>query len=83
MAALDPFGIAIDNLAGVRLFESKRDRQMAIKFGEGRPEDKPSQPVIDKMKETGFRWKPDGSGAIHEIKHHQLNATPRENFLTP
>jgi hypothetical protein len=56
--APDPFGIAKDNLAGVRLFESKRDRQMAIKFGAGRPEDKPSQAVIDKMKEAGYRWNP-------------------------
>ena len=56
--APDPFGIATDNLAGVRLFESKRDRQMAIKFGEGRPEDKPSQAVIDKLKEAGYRWNP-------------------------
>ena len=31
---------------------------MAIKFGEGRPEDKPSQAVIDKLKEAGFRWNP-------------------------
>jgi hypothetical protein len=54
----DPFGIAKDNLAGVRLFESRQDRQMAIKFGEGRPEDKPSQAVIDTMKEAGFRWNP-------------------------
>ena len=54
----DPFGIATDNIAGVRLFESRRDRQMAIKFGEGRPEDKPSQAVIDKMKEAGYRWNP-------------------------
>ena len=54
----DPFGIAKDNLAGVRLFESKEDRQMAIKFGEGRPEDKPSQAVIDTMKEAGYRWNP-------------------------
>jgi hypothetical protein len=52
----DPFGIAKDNLAGVRLFESKEDRQMAIKFGSGGPEDKPSQAVIDKMKEAGYRW---------------------------
>jgi hypothetical protein len=52
----DPFEIAVDVSAGVRLFESKRDRQVAIKFGEGRPEDKPSQAVIDKMKEAGFRW---------------------------
>src|ERR1700683_5267695 len=51
--APDPFGIATDNLAGVRLFESKQDRQMAIKF-----EDKPSQAVIDTMKEAGFRWNP-------------------------
>jgi hypothetical protein len=56
--APDPFGIAKDNVAGVRLFESKQDRQMAIKFGDGRPEDKPSQAVIDKMKENGFRWNP-------------------------
>ena len=56
--APDPFGIATDYLAGVRLFESKQDRQMAIKFGEGRPEDKPSQAVIDTMKEAGYRWNP-------------------------
>ena len=52
----DPFGIAADYVAGVQLFESKRDRQMAIKFGEGRPEDKPSQAIIDRLKEAGFRW---------------------------
>jgi hypothetical protein len=58
-AAPDPFGIATDYLAGVRLFESKQDRQMAIKFGEGRPEDKPSQAVIDRIKEAGYRWNPE------------------------
>jgi hypothetical protein len=52
----DPFVIAVDTVAGIRLFESRHDRQMAIKFGEGRPEDKPSQAVIDKLKEAGFRW---------------------------
>ncbi len=56
VAGPDPFEIAVDVAAGVRLFESKRDRQVAIKFGEGRPGDKPSQAVIDKMKEAGFRW---------------------------
>ena len=56
--APDPFAIAVDNVAGVRLFESKQDRQMAIKFGEGRIEDKPSQAVIDRMKEAGYRWNP-------------------------
>ena len=53
----DPFGIATDNVAGVRLFESRQDQQMAIKFGDGSPEDKPSQAVIDKMKDAGFKWK--------------------------
>jgi hypothetical protein len=51
-SAPDPFGIARDNLAGVRLFESKQDRQMAIKFDE-----KPPQPVIDKMNAAGWHWK--------------------------
>jgi hypothetical protein len=51
VAAPDPFGIAGDYVAGVRLFDSKQDRQMVIKFDE-----KPSQPVIDKMKEAGYRW---------------------------
>jgi hypothetical protein len=49
----DPFGIASDSVAGVRLFESKRDRQMAIQF-----DDKPVQAVIDALKEAGFRWNP-------------------------
>jgi hypothetical protein len=49
--APDPFPFAKDNLAGVRIFESKQDEQMAIKF-----EEKPSQAVIDRMKEAGYRW---------------------------
>jgi hypothetical protein len=53
ISAADPFGIAKDNLAGVRLFDSKRDRQVALKF-----EEKPSQPVIDKLKDAGFHWEP-------------------------
>jgi len=56
--APDPFGLAVDNVAGVRLFESKLDRQMALKFGEGRFEDKPSQAVIDRLKQSGYRWNP-------------------------
>jgi hypothetical protein len=66
-SAPDPFGIASDMLAGVRLLESKRDRQMAIKFGEGRPEDKPSQAVIDKLKEASYRW-----NATHKIWAHPV-----------
>ena len=50
----DPFLIALDNAAGVRLFESRRDGVMAIKF-----EEKPAQPVIDMIKEAGFRWNPE------------------------
>jgi hypothetical protein len=49
----DPYGIAGDYLAGVRLFESRRDHQMALKFNE-----KPSQAVINKLKEAGYRWNP-------------------------
>jgi len=51
--APDPFEIAGDYLAGVRLFESRRDHQMALKFDE-----KPSQAVIDKLKEAKYRWNP-------------------------
>src|SRR6266436_2152968 len=67
VSAPDPFGIAKDNLAGVRLFESKQDRQMAIKFGQGRPEDKPSQAVIDTLKEAGYRWNPSDRIWTHPV----------------
>jgi len=53
VSAPDPFGIASDNLAGVRLFESRQDRVMAIKFDE-----KPGPAVLDKLKEAGYRWNP-------------------------
>ncbi len=59
----DPFGIAKDNLAGVRLFESRQDRQMAIKF-----EDKPSQDVIDRLKEAGYRWNPSNRIWAHPVR---------------
>ena len=82
ITAPDPYEIALDTVAGVRLFESKRDRQMAIKFGEGRPEDKPSQAVIDKLKEAGYRWNPmdkiwahpvrDGSAMSNRIEAERL-----------
>lgn len=49
----DPFGIAGDYLAGVRLFESRREHHMALKFNE-----KPSQAVIQKLKDAGYRWNP-------------------------
>src|SRR5947209_6289926 len=60
--APDPFGIASDKLAGVRLFESKDDRQMALKF-----EDKLSQAVIDKLKAEGYHWQPANRVWAHEV----------------
>ena len=61
--APDPFGIASDNLAGVHLFESKRDRQMAIKFDE-KPSD---QAVIDKLKDAGYHWQPANMVWAHAV----------------
>lgn len=51
-SAADPFVIAADHVVGVRLYESKRDRQMAIKF-----EEKPSRAVLDTMRDEGWVWK--------------------------
>src|ERR1700730_8251291 len=47
----DPFGIAGDDAPGVHLLESRRYRQMHIRF-----DDKPSQPVLDAVKAEGFRY---------------------------
>src|SRR5665213_1096118 len=47
----DPFLIAFDNAAGVRLFENRQARVMAIKFDE-----KPAQPVIDMVKEAAVSY---------------------------
>lgn len=47
----DPFGIATDYAAGVRLLESRKYRQVQIAF-----EDKPGQAVIDAVKAAGFKW---------------------------
>jgi hypothetical protein len=73
--APDPFGIATDYLAGVHLFESKQDRQMAIKFGEGRPEDKPSRAVIDTMKAAGYRWNPEDRIWAHPVRPESARTT--------
>jgi hypothetical protein len=64
----DPFAIAIDRVADISLFESKRDRQMAIMFGEGRPEDKPSQTVIDRLKDAGYRWNSSDRVWAHPVR---------------
>ena len=73
--APDPFGIAADYVAGVQLFESKRERQMAIKFGEGRPEDKPSQAVIEMVKEAGYRWNPADRIWSHPVRPESAMTT--------
>jgi hypothetical protein len=70
VSAADPFGIASDNLAGVRLLEGKRDRQMALKF-----EEKPSQPVIDLLKEAGYRWNPVDRIWAHPIRPESAMST--------
>jgi len=49
----DPFGIASDYAAGVHLFENRQDRLMVIKFDE-----KPSADVLNRLKDSGFRWNP-------------------------
>lgn len=75
VSVADPFGVATDNVAGVRLFESRQDRQMAIKFGEGKPEDKPSQAVIDKLKESGYRWNPRDKIWVHPVRFESALGT--------
>ena len=55
-SAPDPFLIATDVAAGVRLFESKQDKQMAIKFGDGSLAGKPSESVLDVLRNAGYRW---------------------------
>jgi hypothetical protein len=51
-SAAAPYVIAADPVLGIRLYESKRDRQMAIKF-----EEKPSRAVLDRMHDAGWVWK--------------------------
>jgi hypothetical protein len=52
VSTADPYVIAADPAVGVRLYESERDRQMAIKF-----EEKPSRAVLDRMHDAGWVWK--------------------------
>jgi hypothetical protein len=53
----DPYPIVSDPEVGIKLFESVMDEQMAFKFGDGSPKDKPSQRVLDKMHQAGYQWK--------------------------
>jgi hypothetical protein len=70
VSAADPYGIAGDYLAGVRLFESKRDRQMAIKF-----EEKPSRAVLDKLTDAGYRWNPVDRIWAHPVRPESAMST--------
>ncbi|HMP01726.1 MAG TPA: hypothetical protein PKC45_04410 [Gemmatales bacterium] len=69
-AAPDPFGIAGDYVAGVHLFESRRDRVMAIKFDE-----KPSQEVLERVKLSGYRWNPNDKVWVHPIHPESARST--------
>jgi hypothetical protein len=68
----DPFPVASDRLAGVRLYVSEQDGQVAIKFGDGSPADKPSEDVIDKMRQAGFDFDWD-----HRIWRHRFDDETR------
>jgi len=73
----DPFGVRKDNVAGVRLFEDKRDRLMVIKF-----EEKPSQGVIDMLKDGGYRWNPKERVWTHPVSPETANTSRVEaNWL--
>lgn len=61
--ASDPFGIAGDYEAGVRLFESRRNRQMAIKF-----EENPGRDVLDLVSSAGYRWNAHSFMWVHPIE---------------
>lgn len=66
----DPFGIAGDNVAGVSLLESRKYRQMIIKFNE-----RPIQPVLEKLKEAGYRWNSADQQWTHQIRQESAMAT--------
>lgn len=68
--APDPFGIAGDSVAGVRLFENRQDRLMAIKF-----EEKPGPAVLDTLKDAGYRWNPRDKVWVHPIREDAARAT--------
>ncbi len=66
----DPYEIAGDYAAGVRLFESKRDQQVAIKF-----DSKPGQKVIDRLNDAGYRWNPSHQIWVHPVRRETAMGT--------
>jgi hypothetical protein len=69
--AADPFTIAGDYAAGVKLREHRRFRRAEIEFADG----KPSQAVIDKLKDDHFRWNPQDQLWIRPVKGEDAMAT--------
>lgn len=69
--APDPFAIAGDYEAGVKLLESRRFRRAEITFADG----KPSQAVLDQLKADGFRWNPDDKVWTRPIGREDAMAT--------
>ena len=63
LSAPDPFPIVTDPVAGVKLFEDKREQWMAIKFDQ-----KPPQAVIDTLKDAGYRWNPAHKIWVHPVR---------------
>ncbi|MBI1321641.1 hypothetical protein GC170_00420 [bacterium] len=78
LIASDPFAIAGDMEAGVRLFEGKQDRLMMIKF-----EEKPGSEVLNRMKEYGFRWNPRDMVWVHPVRpdnEHSIRVEARRLY---
>jgi hypothetical protein len=71
----DPFGIAADYLAGVRLMENKKERVMAIQFGDGSADSKPSPEVLEMVKAAGYRWNPSERLWTHPIRYETAMST--------
>lgn len=69
--APDPFPIATDSAAGVKLREHRRFRRAEIEFADG----KPSQPVIDKLKADHFQWNSQDKLWVRPIKGEDKMAT--------
>ncbi len=71
----DPFGIAADYQAGVRLMENRKERVMAIQFGDGSKEAKPSPEVLEMVKAAGYHWNPSECMWTHPIRYETAMTT--------
>ena len=71
--APDPHGIETVNIEGykIQLLRSRQFRQMQLRFGEGLPEDKPSDAVRGLLKNNGFHWNTKDHVWTYQLKHGQ------------